>query len=169
MARGDYVKTYAGAIAQNAGFLAQAVLGSGGSGSAAVEALQATFPSLPGNIAGLIIGNAGRQNQATLRQYQSGALAELPAQFYQQRTETGSNFRYLVKVVATDPVTGREVIGTHYLDRDTPQTMAQLTADATAKGGVIFSRRRSGSPQYQTAGANPEIQVTLVQAIQNAR
>ncbi len=169
MARNDYVSTYGVAVQRGAGAIAQSVLGSGGTGAAAVEAIQQVFPGLSGGIAGLIVGNAGRQNQATLRQYQSGALAELPAQFYQQRTETGSNFRYLVKVVATDPVTAGQVIGTHYLDRDTPQTMAQLTADATARGGIIFSRRRSGSPQYQDAGASPEIQVTLVQAIQNVR
>src|SRR5271165_709023 len=72
MAIGDYVRTFAGAVAQGASAIVASILNRGGTETEASAALRQTFQRLPQPQIASLISSVGRQLRAGVAQFQGG-------------------------------------------------------------------------------------------------
>jgi hypothetical protein len=142
MAQGDYVRTFAGALAQGAQAIVASILNRGGSGTEAAAALRSTFQRLPQPQIASLISSVSRGLSAGQSRFAGGVQFGPPALLISARGNQPTPQEALIRVIATTSG-GNQVVTHHTVQMSAGETLASAMERAKRTAGIIF-----GNEQY---------------------
>jgi hypothetical protein len=146
MARGDWVRTYAGAIAQGALNVIRGVFGAGGSIGRAAELLQERFGRLPQHIANILAINEFGKLEKRRLERQTRAVLAPPAPHVEHDPTIPSTYRYLVEAVAVHLDGEHVAFSSHWFDSPVEQTLTELQERMAGWLAPLFASEQQKYP-----------------------
>src|SRR5271166_2502837 len=165
MAIGDYVRTFAGAVAQGAQAIVASILNRGGTGTEASAALRATFQRLPQPQIASLISSVGRRLSGGQSIFQGGVQFGPPSLVITQVGDQPTYQQALIEVTARTSG-GQQITTHHWVQMQPGQTLADAAQRAQATAGTIFASGDYPELEDETEGEDITEVTSRVQVVE---